>query len=88
MKEINRHVILSHATHWKDVGYELDLQHEVLVIIEKDHPYNCVDCFQATLDKWLKMTPHATWKILEVAITNARRKYLGLNPVANIYTES
>jgi len=88
MKDINRHVILSHATHWKDVGYELDLEHEALAIIETDYPHNCVVCFEKTLNKWLKVNPHASWKILEVAITNARRKYLGLNPVTTIYSES
>ena len=86
--EINRHVIQPHAPHWKDIGLELDLSYDALVIIETDNPNKCVQCFEATLAKWLKANPHPTWTVLEVAITNARRKYLDLNPVTNIYSES
>ena len=47
-----------------------------------------VTCFQITLDKWLKFNPRATWRILEVAITNVRRVCLGLEPVTDIYVNA
>ena len=72
------------ATQWHDVGIELGLDLNVLDIIEKDHPQQSVKCFQKTLDKWLN-TDDATWKTLEVALTNVNRTKLGLNPVDDVY---
>ena len=37
--------------------------------------------------KWLELTPSATWKILEVAITNVKRAKLSLDPITDIYGE-
>ena len=43
-------------------------------------------CLRNTLDKWLKLnTDDATWKTLEIAITNVNRSKLGLNPVNDVY---
>jgi len=57
----------------------------MLDIIESDHPNQNVDCFRKVLDKWLKLTPTATWKTLEVALTNVRRLQLHLTPVDDVY---
>ena len=45
-----------------------------------------VACLRYTLDKWLELnTDDATWKTLEIAITNVNRLKLGLNPVNDVY---
>ena len=86
MKDLNRHVTKKFATDWYDIGIELGLDLDVLDIIENDRPQKSVDCFQKTLDKWLKLnTDDATWKALEVALTNVNRAKLGLNPVDDVY---
>ena len=87
MKDLHRYVIKTYAPEWRDIGLELNLKATALDIIAKDNPLNCMACFERTLDMWLKSTPHATWKTLEVAITNARRANLGLKPVTNVYGE-
>ena len=89
MKNLNRYVTTRYATDWYDIGLELDLELDVLEIIKKDNPQQSVTCFRKTLDKWLKLNgDNATWKALEVAITNAHRATLNLGPVDDVYVHS
>ena len=85
MKDINRYTT-SYAGNWKDVGLELGLQFERLAIIEKNHSSDCITCFQATINSWLKLAgDKATWKALEIALTNVNRQQLNLDPVDDVY---
>ena len=88
MKNLNRYVTEKYAANWRDIGIELDLKLHTLEIISKDNHHECVPCFQSTLDKWLTSTPDATWRMLEIAITNVMRGRLGLDPVTDVYGES
>ena len=86
MRDLNRYVTRKYATDWYDIGIELGLELDVLDIIQKDNPQQSITCFQKTLDKWLKLNYHgATWKILEVTLTNVNRAKLGLDPVDDVY---
>ena len=77
---------MKYATKWYDIGIELGLELDVLEIIKTDNPQQSVNCFQKTLDKWLKLNnDDATWKTLEVALTNVNRAKLGLDPVDDLY---
>ena len=59
---------------------------DVLKTIARDNPLQSVACLRETLDKWLKLnTDDATWRTLEVALTNVNRTNLGLNPVDDVY---
>ena len=88
MKNLNRYVTKKYAADWRDIGIELDLPLHTLDIISKNNQHECVACFQSTLDNWLKSTPDATWRMLEVAITNVTRQHLGLDPVTDVSDES
>jgi len=86
MKYLNRYVIRKYAKDWYNIGLELELETDVLDIIDSDHHQQCEISFRKTLDKWLKSsTDDATWKTLEVALTNANRAKLGLDPVDDVY---
>ena len=85
MRDLNRYFIWEYANEWKDIGIELGLTLHVLNMIEADNPRQWLSCFQKTLDRWLKLTPNATWRSLEVALTNVRRHHLGLDPVDHVY---
>ena len=85
MRDLNRYVTKKYAAYWRDIGIELGLESDALNIIEKDNPQQSVACFQSTLDMWLKLIPNATWKKLEVALTNVRRQQCGLDPVSDLY---
>ena len=83
MRDLNRYVVANYATDWKDIGLELGLSFDMLESIEKDHPH-LTEAFQQTLHKWLKFTPNATWRILEIALTNVNRLHSGLDPVDDV----
>ena len=85
MRDLNRYVANKYAPNWYDIGLELGLELDVLDVIKSDHPQESVMCFRKTLDKWLQLNTDATWRTLEVAITNARRTKLGLDPVDEVY---
>ena len=58
----------------------------ILKITAKDNHLQCVACLRDTLDKWLKLnTDDATWRTLEVALTNVNRAKLGLDPVNDVH---
>ena len=83
MRDLNRYVVCKYASEWEDIATELGLDQEI-AIIEKDNR-GSVDCLKKTLRKWLDSTPCATWKMLEVAITNVKRTKLSLDPVTDVY---
>ena len=85
MKDLNRYVTKKYADDWYDIGIELGLEFSSLKSIERDNPQNNLACLRETLDKWLK-TDDATWKTLEVGLTNVNRAKLGLNPV-NVHSK-
>ena len=86
MGDLNRYVIRKYDGDWEDIGIELGLELDVLKIIGKDNPLQSIACLRETLDKWLKLnTDDATWKTLEVALTNVNRAKLGLDPVDDVY---
>ena len=89
MRDLNRHVTRKYASDWYNIGIELGLELNVLDTIENDHSQRSeksVTCFLKTLDRWLGLNnDDATWKALEVALTNVNRAKLGLNPVDDVY---
>ena len=85
IKDLHRYVISLCAADWRDVGLELNLKTTTLDSILKDNPSDCKACFKSTLAIWLKSNPNATWRMLEVAITNVRRAHNDLDPVSDIY---
>ena len=84
MRDLSRYVARKHATNWYDIGIELKLKAGVLETIGKKEHQN-VKCILKTFDKWLQLNPQATWKTLEVALTNVNRAQLGLDPVDDVY---
>ena len=82
MKYINRYVTNKYAVDWNNIGIELNLQTAALSTIRGSDQA----CFQAMINKWLLSTgDKATWKAMEVAITNVQRQKLGLGPVDDVY---
>ena len=80
IRDINRYTTI-YSRNWRCIGIELGLELDVLNIIETNHSNNCKACYQAMIEKWLKLNGTTTWKVLEVALTNVNRQDLGLNPI-------
>ena len=84
MKDLNRYVVRKHASEWEVIATELDFLYGEIAIIQRDGR-DTTDCFRKMLQKWLDSTPDATWKNLEVAITNVKRVKMDLNPITDVY---
>ena len=86
MRDLNRYVTRKYANDWEDIGIELGLDLDVLNIIARNNLLQSIACLRETLDKWLKLnTDDATWKTLEVALTNVNRANIGLDRVDDVY---
>ena len=59
----------------------MGLKSSVLDLVASAHPMQDRECFRVTLEKWLQLNVRVTWANLELAITNANRESLGLQPL-------
>lgn len=62
LKDICGFVTPLFAPHWKKIGLFLDLSDATLKIIEANNPKSVEDCCNAVFQKWLELTPDATWR--------------------------
>ena len=76
MKELNRY-LTEYSEYWESIGLKLGLNPSVLNLIKTNNLTRQRECFSETLQKWLQQDTEATWCKLELAITNAKREYLG-----------
>ena len=72
LKDIEDHVVIKYATIWKQLGKYLDIDNDLLNIIEKDNPRDCVNCCSKMLHEWLDTNPNASWGILLEAANKAQ----------------
>ena len=66
---------------WRGVGLKLGLISAVLDEVASAYPADNRECFRVTLEKWSQLNVGVTWGNLELAITNANRESLGLQPL-------
>ncbi|XP_065900570.1 uncharacterized protein [Dysidea avara] len=77
-----------HCHYWRRIGLNLRLKPTVLDVVAADH-VTVRERFRVVLCNWLLLQgDNATWHHLEIAITNARREELGLNPLTNRAVET
>ena len=80
-KDLHR-FLTDYCKYWRDIGVQLGLKSSVLDLVASAHPMQDRECFRVTLEKWLQLNVGVTWSNLELAITNANRENLGLQPLA------
>ena len=78
-KDLNR-FLTDYCKHWRATGLQLGLKSSVLDQVEADY-HTLSERFRVTLEKWLQLNVGVTWANLELAITNASRESLGLQPL-------
>jgi len=83
--------VTKHATNWREIGGELGLKPEKINIIAAD--FQSFDsgkhenCLKEVFKFWLRADTKATWKKLEVTLTNVSRAQRGLNAISDMYGE-
>ena len=87
MKGLIRYVT-KYANDRINIGLELGLELSALDNIETNCQQQVEKCLRKMLDKLLKLNTKATWKTLEVALTNGQRFQLGLDPVTDLCGEN
>ena len=78
-KDLNR-FLTDYCKLWRATGLQLGLKSSVLDQVEADY-HTLSERFRVTLEKWLQLNVGVTWANLELAITNANRESLGLQPL-------
>ena len=78
-KDLQR-FLTDYCKHWRGTGLQLGLKTSVLDQVEADNHIQS-ERFRVTLEKWLQLNVGVTWGNLELAITNANRENLGLQPL-------
>ena len=71
VSELHKHIVPKYATRWRDLGVQLKLPISHLDEIAEDNanrPSCSRKCCKAMLQKWMKITPNATWDMLHSAI--------------------
>ena len=71
VSELHKHIVPKYAARWRDLGVQLKIpEHHLntIAVNNANHPSYCEQCCKAMLQKWLKITPNATWSMLHMAI--------------------
>jgi len=75
-------ICTKYSVKWRSIGLKLGLDASVLDNIEVDH-HEQRKRFEVTIMKWMSLAGNnATWGVLELAITNANRADLSLEPLS------
>jgi len=80
-KDLQRFLV-DYGELWRDIGLQLGLKTAILNQVASAHPMQNRECFRVTLEKWSMLNDGVTWRNLELAITNANRVSLGLEPLS------
>ena len=83
MKDFNRYVKNQYAVFWNNIAFELDLEYTTIDDI-KNKFIDCETCLYEVFKAWLKSSGNTTWKVLEIAIINAKRLKDGLDPIDDL----
>ena len=71
LSELHRHIVPKYAARWRDLGVQLTIpQHHLntIAVNNTNHPSYNEQCCKAMLQKWMEITPNATWSVLQMAI--------------------
>ena len=63
-------IVPKYAARWKDLGTQLKIpEHhlDAIAVNKVNHPSYSAECCKAMLQKWMEITPDATWDVLEAA---------------------
>jgi len=86
LKLLYKHVVPGAARKWKDLGVELlsDNHHNVLGIIEANHPQDVEKCCKLMFEKWLETSVDTSWNQL---IQSLMSQTVQLNYLADMISE-
>ena len=71
VSELYRYIVPKYAARWRDLGVQLKIpEHHLntIAVNNTNYPSYCEQCCKTMLQKWMKITPNATWSMLHEAI--------------------
>ena len=71
VSELHRYIVPKYAGRWRDLGIQLKIpEHHLntIAVNNTNHPFYSEQCCKVMLQKWMEITPDATWSILQMAI--------------------
>lgn len=65
--DLNRYIVSKFAARWNDLGIQLKVPRHYLdaIVADKSNHPSSEQCCKAMLQKWIEITPNATWNILQ-----------------------
>ena len=65
--DLNRYIVPKFAARWNDLGIQLKVPRHYLdaIAVDKTNHPSSEQCCKAMLQKWIEITPNATWNILQ-----------------------
>ena len=69
--DLHRYIVPKFATRWMELGIQLEIPKyslDAIAVNKMHHPSYSEQCCLAMLEKWIEITPNATWNILQQAI--------------------
>ena len=70
VSELHSRIVPKYAARWRDLGVQLKIpEHHLntIAVNNTNHPSYCEQCCKAMLQKWMEITPNATWSVLNMA---------------------
>ena len=71
VSELHSRIVPKYAARWRDLGVQLKIpEHHLnaIAVNNTHHPSYCEQCCKVMLQKWMEITPNATWSMLHMAI--------------------
>ena len=71
ISELHSRIVPKYAARWRDLGVQLKVPEyhlNTIAVNNTNHPSYCQECCKALLQKWMEITPNATWSMLYMAI--------------------
>ena len=78
MKDIDNYVVGQWASHWQEIGRQLNIEEYLKKNIHHDYPNDSVRCCGKMLSDWLDHSSQPTWEKLVTAFNKITKTLTGL----------
>jgi len=87
-KHLHNLVTPRYATHWREIGIQLQLPDGILNVIDHDNHHKAEDCCNAVWEEWLGVDIQASWsKVIDAVESSAVVSAIHAKPFPSMYNQ-